>query len=168
LASGGGGGGGECGSCESDEQNTYTPPPSQTLSSKYTQKEFTRLSKREIGKLWGLYGKDKKGGKTVVIDGFSEGMVQQLVDMIYYDRTSTKRLIRDMSKIKGEEARKKRLSEEVIKTEKRIADLEAAFERAKKKNLKSATYETNERIRDAKKYLKAVKVWAKYPGEGAR
>ncbi len=161
FASGGGGGG------DGGERDNYTYSVPK-LESKYTQKEFTQLSKKEISQFWGLSGKNKRGGKTVLIDGFSEPMTSRLVDMIYYDRSSTKRLIRDMGKIKDTEARKKRLSEEVKKINKRIADLEAALERAQKKNFRRAVNETKYRIRDAKGYLKAVKVWEQYPHEGTR
>ena len=142
-------------------------PRDPVVESFYTQSEFVRLGRWEIVELSNnrYRGSD---GKRLTVKGFSQNMATYLVDMIDVAGRNAKRLIRDMEKLKSPEKRKARLAREVQKIERQIEKLEASKKRAEKRKAKSAVYETEGRIKDAKAYLKAVKVWQKFPHEGTR
>jgi len=156
LASGGGGGGGECGSCESDEQsNNSKKAPIKSM----TQNDFRNLSDREI----------LNHLSNTKIDGFSHKMSKNLLSMAFYDRTSTRRLVKDMAKLKTKKARRARLKKETNRVEKLKALLHKSMENLEKNKASDGARNAElHRFSNADKYLTYVRRWARNPMEGTR
>lgn len=157
FASGDGGDGGE----QSDQSgNKPTLEMSQT--------EFRSLSKKEIGRLSDrLYNE----GLNFKLDGFSINMSSRIKSMGLWETRSTRRLLKDMSKLKTKAARKKRLTEEIDRMTKLKKLLEDSMERLKGKTsegAKMAAHEEWQRWVDVKDYLRHLKVWRRFSDEGTR
>lgn len=65
-----------------------------------SQSKFLRLSPAEIRK-------EYENGSGKKVEGFSYAGSDDLIDMAFYERKSTHRLVKDMAKLKTKEARKK-------------------------------------------------------------
>jgi len=141
-------------------------PKPPKLYPSYTQAKFSRLHQNEIDLLFKNGARTKKGGPVIKVEGFSEPMVVRLVKMAHADRILTRRLIRDMGKLKNAKKRLARLNEEIVKITKRIANLEDALDRAREKDQQAVIEETEARLKAANEYRKHLFVWRKFPSEG--
>jgi len=157
FASGGGGGdGGE----QSDQTISSKKKPTVNIS----QSEFRSLSSREIGK----YNRDGSGRKhDIIVNGFSPKMSDRLFIMAMWDRAATRRLLKDMSRLKTKEARKARLKKEYERTKKLEKDLKESYKALKKNKASTgAQYQEEQRLRHTKFYKEALWSWRSNPMEG--
>lgn len=161
LARGGDGGGGRSGAKTGASSATGAGAAG---GPRLTQRDFTRLSKRELIRLYHSY---QVKGETVVINGFSEPMSSHLVNMGAFRHRRTQGLVRDMQKLKGP-ARQKRLQQEQRRVAKELRDLKAAYAKAKASKQRAVMQETLQQIDRTREYGRAVDVWAKHPHEGTR
>ncbi len=133
-----------------------------TKSKTISQSRFLKLGKDQY--IVGL-------NTRMIIDGFSKSMSSWVFSMAMEDRTATRRLFRDMQKLKSEKDRKKRLLIEKQRIDKLIKNLKASLKRLKDVKGEGAdeAYKAEFwRLSSAKQYLKRLKVWIKYPMEGTR
>lgn len=152
---GGGGGGGN------DSTAPRKPP---TVKTKYSAKEFSRLSAAEIAEI----NKNITLGKPLTVEGFSQAMSDHLAFMAGLRRRRTQRLIKDMEKITDTKKRVTRLRQEQHRVETELATLLEARKRAQDKGLESAENEANKQINKTKRHLGSVKTWVNHPHEGMR
>ena len=149
------GGGPDPDSADDDQSSSSKKVPIKSI----TQNDFRNLSDREI--LHNL--------SNTKIDGFSHKMSKNLFSMAFYDRTSTRRLVKDMAKLKTKKERRARLKKEINRVEKLKALLHKSMENLEKNKASDGARNAElQRFSNADKYLTYVRLWARNPMEGTR
>jgi hypothetical protein len=162
FASGGGDGGD--GGEQSDENNSSGNKTTVQMS----QAKFRSLSNWEV---YRLSDRDSNNEIIFELDGFSTNMSKRILYMSAFEPGSVRRLLKDMSKLKTKEARKKRLDEEIDRVTRLKKLLEDSMKRLKAKTgtgAKSAADAEWVKWVDTKAYLQNLKVWRRFPNEGTR
>lgn len=158
LASGGGGGG------DGGEQGNQTSGSKKKPIVNISQNEFRSMSAGEIDK----YARAGSGRKyNIKVNGFSPRMSETLLMLALWDRAATRRLIKDMAKLKSKKERKARLKKEHANAKKLEKLLKASMKKLKKDNASvGAQYEEEQRWRHAKFYKEKLWRWESNPMEG--
>jgi hypothetical protein len=160
LASGDGGGGD--GGERSQQKNNAGKKPTVQMS----QTKFRSLSNRET---YRLSDRNFTGKIIFKLDGFSVNMSSRILSMASFETGSTRRLLKDMSKLKTRKARKNRLTEEIDRMTKLKKLLEDSQKRLKAKTGEHARRAAGEewaRWVNVKAYLEHLRVWRRFPNEG--
>ncbi|MCI2398133.1 hypothetical protein [Aliiroseovarius subalbicans] len=130
----------------------------------YTVAQYYQLTRKQV-----LQIRNVRRGRDIVIDGFSISMTDYILEMSASNWSSTRRLVRDMTKITERKDRKARLQREIAKAADLVANLEASILRLKEKGGSPlAILQERKRLSDTKNYLGGLETWLKYPWEGAR
>lgn len=170
---GGGGGGGQ----DPGEGTNSSNPPAKPRANRrrrvegaveLTQLQFANRAehrREEMGKL-------HKAGKLSV-EGFSHNMVSWLLDAMLWEPGRTRRLMKDMRRIKDRKKREERLRAEVEKADDLIDVFQSSIDRLEAIKNRSngqnrALSEERSRKFDMEQYKKAVEVWQRHPHEGTR
>ena len=157
CSGGDGGDGGE----QSEQSSTTKKKPIVKMS----VDEFRSLSPGEIDRHIRGGTVDRK--YDIKVRGFSTKMSENLMMMANWDRASTRKLLKDMSKLETKEARKARLKKEDERA-KKLKKLHKDSEKKLKKNKASqeAQNEEHQRFRKAKFYKTNLWRWLNDPSEG--
>jgi len=130
----------------------------------FTQRQFRNLSAADLRE----HSIDSSQNRsTLKIEGFSPRMTRILFDMAGHDRTSTRRLVKDMAKLKTEKARKAHLKTEIKRSKELHRTLKKSIKTLKKnKSSQAAIDDANTRGVDNSYYVGLVRRWALNPMEG--
>ena len=169
----GGGGGGD----EQSEQSSTTKKKPKTKKEKQStvtisQAKFLRMSHAEIRK-------HLQNGSTTRIEGFAGGS-EILWDMAYYGEYKlTRKLVKDMAKLKTFKTRKEHLKKEAYRVKKLIKELKKEKDNLPKTDApetekllskifkkKTKADEIDARLESLSYYAYGVTVWSKHPELG--
>ena len=124
---------------------------------------FLRLSRREVRRL-----EDRsRAGEKFRMDGFSDAMTTWIIYMGASMTRQTQRLIRDMAELEDNAERRARLEREIRLMEAYEANLKDSIERLEGSD-SGAVSEEYKRLNRVRDYLEGLRVWVRFPHEGAR
>jgi len=160
-------GGGPDPDSASDDQSSTTkkkPQVKAPYKESFTQRQFRNLSAADLRE----HSIDSYHNRsTLKIEGFSPGMTKTLFQMAGHDRTSTRRLVKDMAKLKTKKARKAHLKTEIKRSKELHRTLKKSIKTLKKnKSSQAAIDDANTRGVDNSYYVGLVRRWALNPMEG--
>jgi len=159
LACGDGGGDG-------GEQDVQSNSSKKVPVDSMTQSQFRNLSAENIDEIMDDVEHNKI---TIKIDGFSPKHSINLLRMANVDRTSTRRLVKDMAKLKTKKTRKEHLRKEINRSDDLDRILVKSIKTLKKnKASKAAVKDEKTRMDDNFDYRYLVVRWARNPMEGVR
>lgn len=121
--------------------------------------------------LRGERSKAKKSGQRFTISGFSPEMSAQLIRMMQNDPRSTRRLVRDMRRLKTYKKRESRLSAEVQKQDRRIAAYSESIKEGRgssDETVKARVKEDRQRRQNTRTYKRDVMEWLFDTDEGTK